>query len=51
MAGMDISKLKLGPIGDRVMYENELVRVWISSSSLARARAGTVTNCPTSLSR
>jgi hypothetical protein len=28
MAGMDISKLKLGPIGDRVMYENELVRVW-----------------------
>lgn len=28
MAGMDISKLKLGPIGDRVMYENALVRVW-----------------------
>jgi len=28
MAAMDISKLKLGPIGDRVMYENALVRVW-----------------------
>ena len=28
MAAMDISKLKLGPIGDYVMYENELVRVW-----------------------
>jgi quercetin dioxygenase-like cupin family protein len=28
MAAQDISKLKLGPIGDRVMYENELVRVW-----------------------
>jgi quercetin dioxygenase-like cupin family protein len=28
MAGQDISKLKLGPIGDRVMYENEMVRVW-----------------------
>jgi len=28
MAAKDISKLKLGPIGDRVMYENEMVRVW-----------------------
>ncbi len=28
MPGQDISKLTLGPIGDRVMYENDLVRVW-----------------------
>ena len=28
MTAEDISKLTLGPIGDRVMYENELVRVW-----------------------
>jgi hypothetical protein len=47
MAAKDISELELGPIGDRVMYENALVRVWISSSSPARARAGTGTNCRT----
>ena len=28
MTAKDISKLNLGPIGDRVMYENELIRVW-----------------------
>jgi len=28
MPGQDISKLKLGPIGDTVMFENERVRVW-----------------------
>jgi beta-alanine degradation protein BauB len=28
MAAKDISQLKLGPIGNRVMYENALVRVW-----------------------
>jgi hypothetical protein len=28
MPAKDISALKLCPIGDRVMYENELVRVW-----------------------
>ncbi|MBV8835517.1 MAG: hypothetical protein JO000_03180 [Alphaproteobacteria bacterium] len=28
MPGQDISKLKLGPIGDYVMFENERVRVW-----------------------
>jgi hypothetical protein len=28
MTAKDISKLTLGPIGDRVMYENALVRVW-----------------------
>src|SRR3984885_10787571 len=28
MTAKDISKLALGPIGDRVMYENDLVRVW-----------------------
>jgi quercetin dioxygenase-like cupin family protein len=28
MTAKDIGTLKLGPIGDRVMYENELVRVW-----------------------
>jgi hypothetical protein len=28
MTTHDISKLDLGPIGDRVMHENELVRVW-----------------------
>lgn len=24
----DVSELKLGPIGDRVMFENDQVRVW-----------------------
>ena len=28
MPEQDINKLKLGPIGDRVMFENDLVRVW-----------------------
>jgi quercetin dioxygenase-like cupin family protein len=28
MAAKDINELELGPIGDRVMYENEHVRVW-----------------------
>jgi quercetin dioxygenase-like cupin family protein len=28
MAGQDLSKLKLGPIGDYVMFENDRVRVW-----------------------
>ncbi len=28
MTAKDISKLKLGPIGDRVTYENAQVRVW-----------------------
>jgi beta-alanine degradation protein BauB len=28
MTAKDISKLTLGPIGDRVMYENAVVRVW-----------------------
>jgi quercetin dioxygenase-like cupin family protein len=28
MTAKDISTLELGAIGDRVMYENELVRVW-----------------------
>ncbi len=28
MPGQDISKLKLGPIGDYVMFENDRVRVW-----------------------
>jgi beta-alanine degradation protein BauB len=28
MTTKDIGKLNLGPIGDRIMYENEMVRVW-----------------------
>src|SRR5438132_1605619 len=28
MPGQDVSKLKLGPIGDYVMFENDRVRVW-----------------------